>query len=147
MIWYCNPMATSAVREGGGDRLRPGWMTVLAVLFFTAFAVALVSDLFIPAARGTEVWFGVELHGPLAVATAPLHWAWFAFAGWAFWTGRTWIVPWAAGYLFYVAGSHVIWSVASPNGRGLPIGLVQAAVISGLAYFLLCIHELEGPSR
>ena len=57
------------------------------------------------------------------------------------------IVPWAAGYLFYVAVSHLVWSEASPHGRGWPIGLVQAAVISGLGYFLLCIHELEGPSR
>jgi hypothetical protein len=128
-------------------RLQPGWMTVVAVLCFATCAVTLVSDLFVPAARGTEVWFGFEVTGPLALATAPLHWAMFATAGWAFWTGRIWIVGWAAAYLFYVAMSHLVWSEVSPHGRGWPIGLVQATVIGGLAYLLLCLRELETTSR
>src|SRR6185369_1572995 len=140
-------MDANAVREGGSERLRPGWMTVIASLCFATFAITLVSDLFVAAARDTEVWLGFEVHGPLALMTAPLHWAMFATAGWAFWTGRMWIVGWAAGYLFYVAVSHVIWSEASPHGRGWPIGVVQAIVIGGTGYFLLCLRELEESSR
>jgi catechol 2,3-dioxygenase-like lactoylglutathione lyase family enzyme len=80
---------------------------------------------------------GFEVTGPAALATSPLHWALFATAAWAFWTGRPWIVPWAAGYLFYVALSHLVWSEASPHGRGWPIGLAEAAAITALATALL----------
>jgi hypothetical protein len=126
---------------------RPGWMTVLAVLCAATLLVTLFRDLFVPAARAVEVWFGFEVTGWPAYATAPLHWAIFAVATWAFWTGRTWIAPWAAAYLFYAAASHLVWSEASPHGRGWPIGLVQAALISAGAYFILCLKALETPPR
>jgi hypothetical protein len=118
-------------------------MTVLAVLCAATFAIAVVRDLFVPAARDVEVWLGLEVTGPLALATAPLHWALFAVGAWAFWTGRTWVVPWAAAYLFYVAASHLVWSEASPHGRGWRIGLVEATVISALAYLLLRLRALD----
>lgn len=124
---------------------RPGWTKVLAVFCAATVVVSAGRDLFVPAARAVEVWFGLEVTGPLAFATAPIHWAMFAVAAWAFWTGRMWIVPWAAGYLFYAAFSHVVWSEASVHGRGWPIGLVQAAALSGVAYFLLCLRALDAP--
>ena len=40
--------------------------------------ILVVRDLALPEVRDTEVWFGLELRGPLARATAPLHWAIFA---------------------------------------------------------------------
>src|SRR5262249_32988756 len=112
-------------------------MRALGVACALTVAVTLASDCFVPAARDTEVWGGFELHGSLALATAPLHWTIFAIFAWAFWTGRAWIVPWAAGYLFYVALSHLVWSEASPHGRGWAIGLVEAAVIAVAATALL----------
>src|SRR5215470_16904624 len=100
---------------------RPWWMTALAVLC-TAFVLIVVpSDLLVADARNTEVWLGFETHGALAILTAPIHWAIFAIAAWAFWTDRRWIVPWAAAYLFYVAVCHLVWSQVSPHGRGWPI--------------------------
>lgn len=148
-------MSTTGTEPGGGAApnarpgerpMQPGWMTVLAVLCAAALAVAVVRDLFVPAARDVEVWLGLEVTRPLALATAPLHWALFALGAWAFWTGRTWIVPWAATYLFYVAASHLVWSEASPHGHGWRIGLVQAAVISALAYCLLRLRALDAHS-
>ena len=140
-------MVADKAREAEEARLQPGWMTVAGVLFFATFAITLVSDLFVPGARNTEVWLGFEVKGPMALVTAPLHWAWFATAGWAFWTGRLGIVTWAAAYLFYAALSHLVWSELSPHGRGWPIGLVQATAISAVAYFLLCLRDLETTPR
>ena len=115
----------------------PRWMRALAIVCALTVVITMFSDLFVPDARRGEVWFGFEVTGPAALATSPLHWALFATAAWAFWTGRPWIVPWAAGYLFYVALSHLIWSEASPHGRGWPIGLAEAAVFCVLAVVLL----------
>ncbi len=126
-------------------RQQPGWMTVGAVLCAATVVVSVFRDLFLPASREVEVWLGLELTGWIAYATAPLHWAIFAVGAWAFWTGRPWIVPAAAGYLFYAAFSHLVWSEASPHGRGWPIGLVQAAVISGVGWFLLQLRALDAP--
>jgi len=126
---------------------QPGWMTVLALACAATFVLIVVRDVFVPAARAVEVWFGLEVTGWPAFATAPLHWAIFGLGAWAFWTGRVSAVPWAAGYLFYAALSHLVWSEASPHGRGWPIGLVEAAAISGIAYFLLCLRALETPAR
>jgi hypothetical protein len=105
-------------------------MTAAAV--FCALTVVFLAyrDLTLPAIRDVEVWFGFELHGTAALLTAPLHWLIFAVGAWGFWQARPWIVPAASAYLFYVALSHLIWSEASPNGNGWPIGLLQAAAFS-----------------
>ena len=111
-------------------------MTALAVVCAAALVTDVVRDVFVPDARDVEVWLGFEVHGALARATAPLHWAILALGAWGFWTRRRWVVPAAAGYLVYVAVSHVVWSEASPHGRGWPIGLLQAVVISAAAVVL-----------
>jgi hypothetical protein len=112
-------------------------MTVLAVVCTAALPIHIVRDLVLPRTRDVEVWFGFEVRGWAAILTAPLHWAVFALGAWAFWTGRRWIVPWAAGYLFYAAASHLVWSEVGAGGRGWPIGLAQAAAITLLGVLLL----------
>lgn len=127
-----------------GPAPRPRWMTALA-LFCAATACFLVPrDLFVPETRDVEVWLGFELHGAAARLTAPLHWAIFALGAWGFWQARPWIVPAAACYVLYVAISHVIWSEASPNGRGWPMGLLQAVLISIPGILLLRAHLASG---
>jgi len=116
---------------------RPAWMTGMAALCALAVAVNVVRDLFVPETRHVEVWLGLELQGWKAHATAPLHWLIFATGAWGFWTQRPWILPAAAGYLLYVALSHLIWSEASGHGRGWPIGLLQAVAFSVPAALLL----------
>ena len=126
---------------------RPWWMTAMA-LFCVATVVFLVPrDLFYPATRDVEVWFGFELRGAAARWTAPLHWAVFAIGAWGFWTQRSWIVPVAAAYAFYVALSHLIWSEVSPNGQGWPMGLAQALVLSIPGLLLLRAHRRRRPGR
>jgi hypothetical protein len=125
--------------------LQPGWMSVLAALCAATVVVSVVRDLFFPASQAVEVWFGFEITGWLALATAPIHWVIFATAAWAFWTGRSWIAPWAAGYLFYAAISHVIWSEVSPHGRGWPIGVIQGLALSAAGYVLLQLRALDAP--
>jgi len=107
---------------------RPWWMTALAVACLATLVATLSGDLFVQAAHDTEVWFGYEVTGPMAFATAPIHWALFATGAWAFWTARPWAPVAGACYLLYVALCHLVWSVTSPHGRGLPIGLVEATV-------------------
>jgi hypothetical protein len=105
-------------------------MTALA-LFCLATVVFLVPrDLFFPDTRDVEVWFGFELHGTAALLTAPLHWAIFLAGAYGFWFQRPWILPAAAGYAFYVALSHLVWSEASPKGHGWIAGLAQALLLS-----------------
>ena len=112
-------------------------MTALFVICVATLVISIVRDVFFAESRGVEVWFGFEVTGPLALVTAPIHWAIFAFAAWAFWNARPWIVSWAAAYLFYAALSHLVWSEASARGRGWPIGLLQAVAISFVAVLLL----------
>ena len=122
-------------------------MTALA-LFCVATVIFLVPrDLFLPATRDVEVWFGFELRGAAALWTAPLHWAVFAVGAWAFWTQRSWILPAAAGYAFYVAFSHFVWSEVSPNGQGWPMGLAQALALSIPGILLLRAHRLRSRGR
>ena len=78
--------------------------------------------------------------------TAPFHWAIFAVGAWGFWSRRPWVVPAAAGYVFYVALSHFVWSEASPNGNGWPTGLLQAALISIPGMLLLRARRAAGHS-
>lgn len=109
---------------------RPWWMTGLTVFCLVTVAFLVPRDLFLTETRDVEVWFGFEVHGIAALLTAPLHWAIFAVGAWGFWTQRPWVLPWASGYVFYIALSHLIWNEASPNGRGWQSGLVQALAIS-----------------
>ncbi len=116
---------------------RPRWMTAMAALCLVTVIFLVPRDLFFPETRDVEVWFGFELRGTAALLTAPIHWAIFAVGAWAFWTRQPWIVPAAAGYAFYIALSHLVWSEVSPNGRGWPTGLLQAAVLSVPGFLLL----------
>jgi hypothetical protein len=116
---------------------RPRAGTALA-LFCAATVVFLAArDLFVPEIRDVEVWGGFELRGRAAHLTAPLHWAIFASGAFAFWRVKPWIWTAAAAYLFYVAASHLVWSEASPHGRGWPLGLLQAAGISLAGLWML----------
>ena len=119
------------------DTSRPWWMTALAVVCLIALLAGVPRDLFFAATRDVEVWLGFEVRGWIALLTAPLHWAIFGIGAWGFWTQRSWIVPCAAGYLFYVAISHLVWSEVSPNGRGWPVGLLQAIGFSIFGALLL----------
>jgi len=107
-------------------------------LFCLATTLFLVwRDLFVAEARDVEVWLGFEVHGRAARLSAPLHWAIFAVGAWGFWTARPWILPAAAGYAFLVAASHLVFSAASPHGRGLSSGLAQATALSVPGLLLL----------
>lgn len=103
--------------------------------------IAVTSDVFFAGARGTEVWFGFELTGPLALLTAPLHWIIFAVGAWALWTQRPWALSAFAGYLFYSAFSHLVWSEASAHGRGWQVGVLQAIAISAMALLVLRVRR------
>src|SRR5262245_13198844 len=116
---------------------RPTWMTAAAIYCAATVCVTVFSDLLVPAARDTEVWGGFELHGTAALLTAPIHWTLFAVLAWGFWSVRPWAPSVAGVYAFYVAVCHLVWSVASPHGRGWVIGLVEALVISAVGMLLL----------
>jgi len=116
---------------------RPLWMTIAAWICAIGLVTSASRDLLFSEARNIEVWLGFEVRGWLALATAPVHWAILGVGAWGFWTQRAWIARWTAAYVFYVALSHLIWSEASPNGRGWPIGLLQALAISAVAVLLL----------
>lgn len=125
---------------GGRSRAQ----AALALLCAATVVFLAARDLFVPEIRDVEVWGGFELHGRAARLTAPLHWAVFALAAWAFWRAKPWIWTAAAAYVFYVAVSHLVWSEASPNGRGWPMGLLQAAGISGIGVWLLRRGRIRG---
>jgi hypothetical protein len=112
-------------------------MTLMAVGCGLTVAVTMFGDFFIANATNTEVWFGFEITGAAARATAPVHWIFFAVCSWGFWSQKLWVVPVAAAYAFYAAFSHLVWSEVSENGRGWPIGLLQAAAISTVGFLLL----------
>jgi len=112
-------------------------MTALAFVCLAALFINVTRDLFFAETRQIEVWLGVEVTGWAAILTAPVHWAIFAVGAWAFRRRRVWVVPWAAAYVFYVGLSHLVWSEASPDGRGWPVGVVQAAVLSLFGALLL----------
>jgi hypothetical protein len=112
-------------------------MRGLAIFCLCTVVFLIGRDLFDPETGDIEVWFGFELRGRAALLSAPLHWLIFGVAAWAFWTRQAWILPASAAYLFYVALSHLVWSEASPKGRGWPVGLLQAAAISLPGFLLL----------
>jgi hypothetical protein len=101
------------------------WATALAVFCAVTVVYLVARDLFVPHVRDVEVWFGIELRGWAARATAPLHWAIFAVGAWAFATQRAWVWPAASLYAVYIAVSHLVWNVTSPSGGGLAAGLLQ----------------------
>jgi hypothetical protein len=116
-------------------------MTALAVFCVVTVLFLVPRDLFFAETRDVEVWLGFEVHGIAALATAPLHWAIFLVGAWGFWFQRPWILPAAAGYAFYIAFSHLVWSEVSPNGRGWPAGLAQAVALSVPGVLLLRAHR------
>lgn len=120
---------------------RPWWMTALALFCIGSVVFLVWRDLFLMRVRDVEVWFGVEVRGPLALLTAPLHWALFLLGAWGFWFQRPWILPCAAAYEFYIALSHLIWNQISPNGGGWLAGVVQMIVFSVPAFWLLRLHR------
>jgi hypothetical protein len=122
-------------------------MTAMAVFCLATVAFLVLRDLFLPETRDVEVWLGFEVRGTAARLTAPLHWGIFALGAWGFWRCRAWVVPSAAAYTLYVALSHLVWSEASPNGRGWPIGLLQALAISIPAVLLLRARRSGRRSR
>ncbi|MEE8166388.1 MAG: hypothetical protein V3T64_12520 [Myxococcota bacterium] len=109
--------------ERSGPRHAPS----IAMALFCAFTVVFLAsrDLFLPEVRDREIWFGFELRGTAAVWTAPLHWALFSVACWAFWKNMRWIWPAATSYACYVALSHLGWNLSSPSGGGWSAGLQQ----------------------
>ena len=113
-----------------GPGSRPWWMTALAVLCLASAVFLASRDLFLAHVRDVEVWFGFELRGDLALLTAPLHWLLFLVGAWGFWQQRSWVLPAAIGYNVYIALSHLIWNVVSPNGWGWLAALWQAALFS-----------------
>jgi len=115
-----------------------------ALALFCAASVVFLAlrDQLVPEVRDVEVWLGFELHGRAARLTAPLHWAIFAAGAFGFWRAKPWIWPAAAAYAFYIALSHLIWSEASPNGQGWPMGLAQAAAFSLIGVLLLRARRL-----
>lgn len=109
---------------------RPRWMTALALFCVATVVFLAYRDLFVPAPRDVEVWFGLEVRGRAALLTAPLHWLLFLVGACGFWFQRPWILPAAAAYAFYIAFSHLVWSEASPKGQGWPMGLAQALLFA-----------------
>ena len=124
---------------------RSRWHVALAVFCLVALLFTVPRDLFVAGPRDVEVWLGFELHGAAARLTAPLHWAIFAFGGWAAWTAKPWILIAAACYAFYVALAHLVWSEVSPNGQGFAMGLLQAALLSIPGWVLLRAGRRPAP--
>ena len=133
-------MGALSVKRGAPHR--PRWMTALAVFCLATVLFLVPRDLFFAKTRDVEVWFGFEVRGAMALLTAPLHWIIFAVGAWGFWQCRPWVLPSSAAYVFYVALSHLIWSEASRNGNGWPIGLLQASAISIPGVLLLRARRL-----
>ena len=116
---------------------RPWWATAGALFCAGTLFFLVARDLWLPHVRDVEVWAGFEVRGVWAQLTAPLHWAVFAVGAWGFWRLRPWIWPWASVYAFYVAGSHLVWNLTSPAGRGVSAGLAQLALFSVPGVLLL----------
>ncbi len=106
-------------------------MTVMAVGCLLTVIVTMTGDFLFPNARETEVWLGFEVTGTAAMLTAPI-----AVCSWGFLRQKSWVVPVATAYALYAAASHIVWSEVSENGRGWPIGLLQAVAISSVGVML-----------
>lgn len=115
---------------------RPWWMNILFV-FCIVLAIGVPIELLVrPLADDVEVLFGIEFTGWSAKAIGLLHWAIFIAGAWGFWKMASWMWPWAAVYVFQVAFARLVWSELSASGKGWPIGLLQAVVISGIVVLL-----------
>jgi hypothetical protein len=102
-----------------------------------------VRDLILPHVAEVEVWLGFELRGTWARLTAPIHWAIYAAAGLAFARDRDWVwcaaIPWS----IYIAFSHLIWNMTSPNGGGLVVGLFHLALFLVPTALLVVLRGLR----
>ena len=128
----------SGARPSGSEASpRLWWATLLAVFCATTVIFLMVRDATLPEVRDVEVWLGLELRGPAALATAPLHYAIFAAGAVGYWRLRPWIWPWASAYAAQIAVSHLVWNLTSPRGQGLDAGMVQLALFSVPALLLL----------
>ena len=121
---------------------RPRWMSALAVFCLVTVLFLVPRDLFFAETRDVEIWLGFEVRGTAALATAPVQWAIFLVGAWGFWFRRPWVLPCAAGYVFYISLSHLIWSGISQNGHGWPMGLLYAVVFSVPGVLLLRARHL-----
>ena len=120
----------------------------MAVFCAAAVVFLVARDLLISEVRDVEVWFGFELRGVLAIATAPLHWALFALGAVAFWREDRRAFPLAAGYAFYIALSHLVWNLTSDAGQGLAAGLTQLVLFSLPGFALLALRpRLPVPTK
>jgi short-subunit dehydrogenase len=117
-------------------RERPWWMS--ACMIFCAYMAFLYVpwDLFVkPVARDEEVWFGIELRGPLAKLGALAHWFVFGAAIYGFRRRRPWMAFWAPAYVAQIAFSIFVWTALEQGGlNGLVFGLLYALPMAGLAF-------------
>ncbi len=134
-------MTTAAGEIATSSSENAWWMKAFAGICVLTLLVSIGRDLFYAPTREVEVWFGLEVTGMAAYLSAPLHWTIFAVGAWGFWRHRSWALPAGAAYLYYAALCHLVWSEASINGRGWPIGLLQAAALCALALALLRLQR------
>ena len=128
-------------------RVPPRANVALAAFCLATIVFLVTRDLFVAGPRDVEVWFGFELRGGWARATAPLHWALFGFGAWAFWTARPWVWRAAAAWCGYVALSHVVWNFVSPNGGGAFDALWQFVLFLAPAPVLLWLAPPRGAAQ
>jgi short-subunit dehydrogenase len=123
-------------------RGRPWWMNALMVFCFYMAVVYVPWDFFMkPVHADKEAWFGVLLHGWLAKATEPLHFAIYAAGAYGFLRMRPWMHPWAAVYAAQIAIGMLVWPllyVIPVRGvlAALPLALVSFALFSWLTLTL-----------
>jgi len=129
-------------------RVRPWWMTAMALFCIASVVLLVLRDLFVAHTRDVEVWFGFEVRGAPALLSAPLHWAIFLVGAWGFWSQRPWILPAAAVYSLYIGLAHLIWNQTSANGSGWLAGVAEAVVFSipGI-FFLRARRSQDGYAR
>lgn len=120
---------------------------MLGLCLFATFAFMPWNVFVRPSGDMVDVWFGFEFTGVAARFTAILHWVVYAVGAWGFYRMRSWMWPWAAVYMAQVAVGHIVWSELSANGRGLTVGIVQAAVLSIPAVMLFASGDYFLRSR
>ena len=113
---------------------RPWWANIaLAVALFGTFVFSPYDFFFVPFDHAEEVWFGITFHGTAAKIGEVAHWIVWATFAYGLWRMRPWLPVAACLYFLQVALAHLVWSVASPRGRGIAIGVIQAAVFATAA--------------